>query len=183
MATTTMAPKDTGQGPAPKKPRPDPREFIAQRTSQHKFQGSQQPGNRCHSHRHERTDRVGRALQLLLQRRQRRPHPGLPVALVHGLQRRLPERVQVDNHQVDDEQHLAIKSSYLEKVWDATSGLPAGPNIVVILSDDYGYGSAGCYGADPTLVRTPNLDRLAREGRRMDNAHVVSTVCTPGGMW
>jgi hypothetical protein len=29
------------------------------------------------------------------------------------------------------------------------------PNVVVILSDDYGYGSAGCYGADPTLVKTP----------------------------
>ena len=29
------------------------------------------------------------------------------------------------------------------------------PNIVVILADDYGYGSAGCYGADPKLVRTP----------------------------
>ena len=26
------------------------------------------------------------------------------------------------------------------------------PNIVVILSDDYGYGSAGCYGANPALV-------------------------------
>jgi arylsulfatase A len=48
------------------------------------------------------------------------------------------------------------------------------PNIVVILSDDYGYGSAGCYGAHPELVRTPNLDRLAREGRRFTDA---STPC------
>ena len=35
----------------------------------------------------------------------------------------------------------------------------AAPNILVILSDDYGWGSVGCYGADPKLVRTPNLDR------------------------
>ena len=34
------------------------------------------------------------------------------------------------------------------------------PNIVVILADDYGYGSAGCYGADGRLVQTPNIDRL-----------------------
>ena len=40
------------------------------------------------------------------------------------------------------------------------------PNIVVILSDDYGWGSANCYGADPALVRTPNIDRLAKEGPR-----------------
>ena len=53
------------------------------------------------------------------------------------------------------------------------------PNILVILSDDYGYGSAGCYGADPSLVRTPNLDRLAREGRRFTDANTPSSVCTP----
>ncbi len=53
------------------------------------------------------------------------------------------------------------------------------PNIVVILSDDFGYGSAGCYGADPALVRTPNLDRLAKEGRRFTDANTTSSVCSP----
>ena len=56
---------------------------------------------------------------------------------------------------------------------------PATPNIVVILSDDYGYGSLGAYGADPALVRTPHLDRLAREGRRFTHAYTPSSVCTP----
>ncbi|WP_414660678.1 sulfatase family protein [Horticoccus sp. 23ND18S-11] len=56
---------------------------------------------------------------------------------------------------------------------------PAPPNVVVILSDDYGYGSLGAYGADPALVRTPHLDRLAREGRRFTNAYTPSSVCTP----
>jgi arylsulfatase A-like enzyme len=59
----------------------------------------------------------------------------------------------------------------------ATSPRP--PNIVVILSDDYGYGSLGAYGADRALVQTPNLDRLAREGRRFTNAYTPSSVCTP----
>ncbi len=53
------------------------------------------------------------------------------------------------------------------------------PNIVVILADDYGYGSAGCYGADGKLVRTPNIDRLAREGRRFTDANTTSSVCSP----
>jgi arylsulfatase A len=56
---------------------------------------------------------------------------------------------------------------------------PTTPNIVVILSDDYGYGSLGAYGADSALVRTPNLDRLAREGRRFTDAYTPSSVCTP----
>lgn len=53
------------------------------------------------------------------------------------------------------------------------------PNIVLILADDYGYGSAECYGADPGLIRTPAIDRLAREGRRFTDALTTSSVCSP----
>ena len=53
------------------------------------------------------------------------------------------------------------------------------PNIIVILADDYGYGSAGCYGADPKLVRTPAIDRLATEGRRFTDGNTTSSVCSP----
>ena len=38
------------------------------------------------------------------------------------------------------------------------------PNIVVILADDFGYASANCYGAPESLIRTPNINRLADEG-------------------
>jgi len=51
------------------------------------------------------------------------------------------------------------------------------PNIVLINADDLGYGDLGCYGA--THVRTPNIDRLAREGRRFTDAHTASAVCSP----
>jgi arylsulfatase A len=51
------------------------------------------------------------------------------------------------------------------------------PNIVLILADDLGYGDLGCYGA--TKVKTPKIDRLAREGRRFTDAHSASAVCTP----
>ena len=51
------------------------------------------------------------------------------------------------------------------------------PNIILIFVDDLGYGDLGCYGA--TKVQTPNIDRLAKEGRRFTDAHSASAVCTP----
>jgi len=50
------------------------------------------------------------------------------------------------------------------------------PNIILFINDDQVKEEIGCYGGK---VLTPHLDRLAREGMRMDNAHAVSTVCTP----
>ncbi|MCB1134078.1 MAG: sulfatase-like hydrolase/transferase, partial [Verrucomicrobiae bacterium] len=54
---------------------------------------------------------------------------------------------------------------------------PGKPNIVLILADDIGYGDLSCYGAK--LVQTPNLDRLAKEGRRFSDAHSPAASCTP----
>jgi arylsulfatase A-like enzyme len=51
------------------------------------------------------------------------------------------------------------------------------PNIVVILTDDLGYGDVGAYGA--TAIPTPNIDRLAREGLRFTDAHATAATCTP----
>lgn len=53
----------------------------------------------------------------------------------------------------------------------------AKPNVVVIFADDVGYGDLQCYGA--TKVQTPNLNRLAAQGRRFTDAHSASAVCTP----
>ncbi|WP_110354861.1 arylsulfatase [Arenibacter sp. ARW7G5Y1] len=51
------------------------------------------------------------------------------------------------------------------------------PNVVYILVDDLGYGDIGCYGA--TKVKTPNIDKLASEGKIFTDAHSASAVCTP----
>jgi arylsulfatase len=50
------------------------------------------------------------------------------------------------------------------------------PNIVLIFADDQGYGDVGCYGA--TDLKTPNIDRLAREGTRFTSFYVAQPVCT-----
>ena len=53
------------------------------------------------------------------------------------------------------------------------------PNVVLILADDLGYGSLNSYGADETHIRTPNIDRLAKAGRRFTDANTPSSVCSP----
>lgn len=59
----------------------------------------------------------------------------------------------------------------------ANAQTAAKPNIVVILADDIGYGDTGPYGA--TKVRTPNLDRMAKQGLRFTNGYCSSATCTP----
>jgi len=49
------------------------------------------------------------------------------------------------------------------------------PNIVLVLYDDVGFGSFGCYGAE---IATPTMDALAREGLRYNNFH-VTPLCSP----
>ena len=51
------------------------------------------------------------------------------------------------------------------------------PNIIYILADDLGWGDLGCYGQK--TLRTPNLDRMAKEGIRFTRHYSGSTVCAP----
>jgi arylsulfatase A-like enzyme len=51
------------------------------------------------------------------------------------------------------------------------------PNIIVILADDLGYADVGCFGAKD--FETPNLDRMAKEGRRFTDFYVGGPTCTP----
>lgn len=51
------------------------------------------------------------------------------------------------------------------------------PNFVVIFVDDLGYADIGPFGS--TLHRTPNLDRMASEGRKLTSFYVTAPVCTP----
>ena len=54
--------------------------------------------------------------------------------------------------------------------------LPAQPNVILVMTDDQGYGDLGCHG-NPFL-KTPNLDQLHREAVRLTDFH-VSPFCTP----
>ena len=53
---------------------------------------------------------------------------------------------------------------------------PRPPNVVLIFTDDQGYGDVGVFGAKG--FTTPNLDQMAREGRRFTDFHVAQAVCS-----
>ena len=56
------------------------------------------------------------------------------------------------------------------------AGLPEKPNIIFILADDMGYGDIGPFGS--TKNRTPNLDRMAKDGMKLTSFY-AAPVCTP----
>src|SRR3954466_10936394 len=53
----------------------------------------------------------------------------------------------------------------------------AKPNFIVILADDLGYNDLGCFGSP--LIKTPNLDQMAKEGVRFTSFYVGAPVCSP----
>ncbi|MDA8989998.1 sulfatase-like hydrolase/transferase [Opitutales bacterium] len=58
------------------------------------------------------------------------------------------------------------------------SSTPALPNVVIIYVDDMGYGDLGVQNPD-SLIPTPHLDQLAREGMRFTDGHSSSSQCSP----
>ena len=54
------------------------------------------------------------------------------------------------------------------------------PNVILMMADDLGYNDLSCYGSEK--LRTPQLDKMAREGVRLTNYYSGSTVCTPSRM-
>ncbi|MBG87189.1 MAG: arylsulfatase [Verrucomicrobiales bacterium] len=69
---------------------------------------------------------------------------------------------------------LGLAGSWL----NAQSNWAALPNIVIIYSDDLGFGDLSSYNAK-AAYQTPRLDRMAKEGIRFTDAHSPSTICSP----
>uniref|UniRef100_A0A9L0J494 Arylsulfatase L n=1 Tax=Equus asinus TaxID=9793 RepID=A0A9L0J494_EQUAS len=60
----------------------------------------------------------------------------------------------------------------------ACSDLPGSrPNILLLMADDLGIGDVGCYGNN--TIRTPNIDRLAKDGVMLTQHIAAASVCTP----
>ncbi|WP_199417016.1 sulfatase family protein [Chitinophaga silvatica] len=80
---------------------------------------------------------------------------------------------------------MKISAGYLKKTWGllllfavgSYAQQPKKPNIVFIFSDDHAYQAISAYGNK--FVKTPNIDRIARQGAKFNNALVTNSICGP----
>lgn len=61
-----------------------------------------------------------------------------------------------------------------------TAGAADRPNVILMMADDLGYHDLSCYGSE--RIRTPQLDKMARQGARLTSFYAGGTVCTPSRM-
>jgi arylsulfatase A-like enzyme len=71
----------------------------------------------------------------------------------------------------------ALSGAALVLLLGARPSPPAPPNVVLILMDDLGYGDLGSYGVPD--AKTPNIDRLAREGVKLTDFYANGPNCSP----
>ena len=72
---------------------------------------------------------------------------------------------------------LALTCAAAPAIADAQRPRAARPNILYIMTDDHAAHAIGAYGS--RVNQTPNLDRLANEGARLDRVFATNSICTP----
>ncbi|MBC8868244.1 MAG: sulfatase-like hydrolase/transferase, partial [Planctomycetes bacterium] len=72
--------------------------------------------------------------------------------------------------------HLFVLSTCVAARICTTLEAAQPPNVILVITDDQGYGDLGCHGN--TMIRTPHLDRLFQQSVRLTDFH-VSPCCTP----
>lgn len=88
----------------------------------------------------------------------------------------MKQRIKKNKYSLRNGYHLAL-SVFLTAL---SSNLSAqSPNIILFLADDFGYGCTNEYGDNESYVKTPGINRLAREGRMFTDANTPSSVCSP----
>ncbi len=73
----------------------------------------------------------------------------------------------------------AMRALWIGAFWWLTCSVEAAdkPNVILMMADDLGYGELGSYGQK--WIRTPHIDRIAREGMRFTQFYSAAPVCAP----
>ncbi len=104
-------------------------------------------------------------------------------SLTHTKQRRSrenpPAAERVSNEPVfpANPEGEATKGKLLSTIPNIAAGDKRPPNIVLLFSDDLGYGDLSLYGSKK--IPTPNIDALGKQGVRFSNAYVTAASCSP----
>ena len=72
---------------------------------------------------------------------------------------------------------MGAAAAALPRAVTAAPAAPDRPNVLLIMSDDQTFADNGCYG-NPD-VKTPNIDRLAKQGMRFTRAFTATAMCAP----
>ncbi len=72
---------------------------------------------------------------------------------------------------------LALPVGWCQGLGGAVAAEGAKPNIILVMTDDQGWGDVGYY--DHPVLQTPHLDQMAREGLRLDRFYAAAPVCSP----
>lgn len=102
----------------------------------------------------------------------------LLIALLVGIVWLLKTIAQSETYGISEEvyaQHGEPDASTLVK--NKAKAAARKPNIIVILADDLGYGDIGANGG--TVIKTPRMDSLARQGMRFSQAYSSAPICSP----
>ncbi|MDA0832920.1 MAG: sulfatase-like hydrolase/transferase [Planctomycetota bacterium] len=67
--------------------------------------------------------------------------------------------------------------SISSRTYASQDNIPLRPNVLIVLCDDLGYGDLACYGHPE--IKTPNLDRFAKEGLRLTSCYASHANCSP----
>ncbi len=90
----------------------------------------------------------------------------------------LPATGQIQHqHMTNDEFESFVSTKKAES--DSSNGQQAKPNIVIIMGDDIGWFNIGCYHRGMMSGKTPNIDKLAREGMMFTDYYAEAS-CTAG---
>ncbi len=72
---------------------------------------------------------------------------------------------------------FGIASLFISSGWAFAAATPERPNLILIMTDNHGEWTLGCYGNQD--IRTPHIDRLARHGTLFERAFANNAVCSP----